>query len=131
MKKEVKKKNKVEKGLYWTPRILSIIFILFLTLFSLDIFSEGMKFWDIVLGLLIHNIPVFILVILLWISWKREIVGALTFFIAGLIYIGFILVNSIINGFEWFYLTWALQIAGPAFIVGYLFYLNWKKKNKI
>ena len=122
MKKEVKKKNKVEKGLYWTPRILSIIFILFLTLFSLDIFSEGMKFWDIVLGLLIHNIPVFILVILLWISWKREIVGALTFFIAGLIYIGFILVNSIINGFEWFYLTWALQIAGPAFIVGYLFY---------
>mgnify|MGYP002070012838 CR=1 FL=1 len=34
------KKRKVSRFLYWTPRILSILFILFLAMFSLDIFGN-------------------------------------------------------------------------------------------
>ena len=35
------KMKKTGKGLYWAPRILSILFICFLSLFSLDVFEPG------------------------------------------------------------------------------------------
>jgi hypothetical protein len=125
----MEKKRKVGKALYWTPRIISIIFILFLAMFSLDVFGNGYTFWETVVALLMHNIPVFVLLILLLISWKKEIVGAYTFFIAGLIYIGFMVYNAISTGGEWYWLSYSLIIAGPAFFIGYLFYLNWKRKK--
>ncbi len=38
------------KWLYWTPRILAIIFICFLLLFSLDVFGQGLSFSQKILG---------------------------------------------------------------------------------
>jgi hypothetical protein len=36
----------------------------------------------------------------------------------------------LMNPFEWYMLSWSLIIAGPAFLVGILFFINWfKKKN--
>jgi hypothetical protein len=123
------RKPKVGKLLYWSPRVLTILFLLFLALFSLDIFGNGYTFWQTVLGLLMHNIPVIVLAVLLWISWKRELVGAITFALAGLIYIGWLVVNSIRDGFQWYYLSWSLTIAVPAFVVAFLWYLNYKRKR--
>jgi len=131
MKKEAKKSiKKINKWLYWTPRILSILFLLFLAMFSLDVFGNGYTFWQTLVGLFMHNIPVFILAILLWISWKREIVGAITFILAGLLYIYLTIFRAQI---PWYIsLSWSLTIAGPALVIGILFYLNWikRKKNK-
>jgi hypothetical protein len=122
---------KVSKFVYWTPRICGIVLILFLALFSLDVFGEGYGFWGTILAFLMHNIPVFILAILLWISWKHELVGAITFILGGLLYIGQLAVNAILNSFEWYYISWSLIIAGPAFFVGILFYLGWKQKRNL
>jgi hypothetical protein len=61
--------------IYWTPRIVSIIFILFITLFSLDVFDSSYGFWSTVLAFLIHNIPSILLLVVLVITWKYEIVG--------------------------------------------------------
>jgi hypothetical protein len=128
---KLKEKNKkANKFLFWTPRVLSIILIIFLTLFSLDIFGNGYSFWEIVLGLFMHNIPSVILIIILIISWKKEIVGAFAFLSGGLAYIGIIINNTINSGFELYYLIWVFQISGPAFLIGILFWINWKKKNK-
>ena len=118
-------KKKISKGLYWTPRILSILFILFLALFSLDVFDAQLGFWDTILGLLIHNIPVFILAIVLVISWKHEIVGGVAFILGGLLYIALLMRNP----FEWYYIIWVAQISGVAFLIGILFIINWKKKK--
>lgn len=118
------------KLLYWTPRILSIIFILFLALFSLDVITPTATAKEIIIGLLIHNIPVFILSIILLISWKHEIVGAIFFIFAGSLYLINILITMIrTTPFEWFYLSWILLISGPAFLIGILFLINWKKKR--
>lgn len=122
--------NKKEKFIFWTPRILSILFIIFLALFSLDIFGNDYTFWETVLGLFMHNIPVFILIIILVISWKHEIVGGIGFILGGLFYIGFILKALLETGFEWYYLVWALQISGIAFFIGILFLIGWFKKKK-
>lgn len=121
----------IGKFVYWTPRILSILFICFLALFSLDVFGTGLGFWGTVLGLFMHNIPVFILAVVLWISWSREIVGGVVFTLAGSLYIGLIAKSAIINSFEWYMLVNSAVIAAPAFLIGGLFFVNWSKRKKV
>lgn len=121
---------KISKFVYWTPRIFGVFFVLFLVLFSFDVFESATSTGDIILGLLIHNIPAIILAVLLFISWRREIVGAVTFVAAGILYILSVSITAFSNSFEWYYISWSLIIAGPAFLIGYLFYLNWKYRKK-
>jgi hypothetical protein len=33
--------------------------------------------------------------------------------------------------FEWYMIAWSMIIAGPAFIIGILWLLNWKNKQKL
>ena len=117
--------KKINEFIYWTPRSLSILFVLFLALFSLDVFEVKLGFWQTILGLLVHNIPSLILLIVLLISWKYEIVGGIAFILAGILYI----VMLMINHFEWYMISWVLTIAGPAFFIGILFFINWFKKE--
>lgn len=121
-----KKNLKASKFVYWTPRILSIILIIFMALMSLDVISPEVSLAEIIVGLLMHNIPVFILAIILLISWRHEIVGGIAFFLAGAIYI----VALLVSGIPWHLaISWSMIIAGPAFIIGYLFLVNWKLKK--
>jgi len=120
MKKTNKINKKVPKWMYWTPRIASIVMLLFLAIFSFDVFEGGLGFWGTALGLFMHNLPVIILAVVLWISWKREIVGGVAFILVGLLY-----TISKINA-----LPYSLIIAGPLFAIGILFLMNWKRKKK-
>ncbi|NLB80976.1 MAG: hypothetical protein GX800_05070 [Clostridiaceae bacterium] len=124
--------KKTGKVLYWTPRVLSILFICFLTLFSLDVFELGKNAGEILIGLLMHNIPSIIMIVLLIIAWRKEIVGAVSYFVAGLLYIVFVAFSAVNSELQWYIaITWSLTIAGPAFIIGVLFLINWKKRNKM
>lgn len=118
-------KEKINKSIYWTPRILGIIFILFLMIFSLDIFQPGLTAWQIAVGLFMHNIPTLLLLLSLIISWRYEIVGGVAFILAGLVYVLLLAMNP---KFEWFMLFWSAIIAGQAFLVGILFIINWREK---
>lgn len=119
----------MNKFIYWTPRILSILFLIFLALFSLDVISEATGFWQITLGLLMHNVPVLILLLVLIISWKYEIVGGIVFTIAGFYYLTAVLGIAMRAGFQWHYLSSALMIAGPALLIGVLFMIGWFKRK--
>ena len=118
--------KKTGKFIYWTPRILSIVFLLFMAMFSLDIFDSGYTFWGTILGLFMHNIPVFILAVVLWISWKHEIVGGIAFILAGLLYILSALIRT---EFHWYVISWILTIAGPAFFIGVLFLIGASRRS--
>ena len=118
--------KKINKFVYWTPRILSIVFIFFLALMSLDVFSSELSFWETLVGLFMHNIPALVLLVVLLISWKYEIVGGIGFILAGLLYVVVLMGNP----FEWYMLSWAIQITGIAFLIGILFLINWFKKKK-
>jgi hypothetical protein len=120
-------KKKPSKFTYWSPRILSILFILFLTMFSFDVFDGNYGVWETVLALFIHNIPSFFLTVILLISWRREIVGGIAFILAGILYIVLLLSRP---NFQWYMLSYSFIIAGPAFLTGILFLVNWKKKKK-
>ena len=122
--------KKISRFVYWTPRILSILFILFLAMFSLDVFEGNCGFWGTILGLFMHNIPALVLLVVLIISWKYEyeIVGGIVFVLAGLLYIIMVIIRSSLP--LPIAISWSLTIAGPAFLIGILFMINWFKKKQ-
>jgi hypothetical protein len=103
--------------LFWSPRILCIIFAIFLSIFVLDVFSEYYSFGETILALLMHLIPTFFTVIMLVIAWRWEGIGSILFIGLPLFY----LVMS--RGESW-------MISGPLFLVGSLFLLNWLLNRK-
>ena len=126
--KMAKKKKKESGFIYWSPRVLSILFILFISMFALDVF-DGTQFPLVLLALFMHLIPSFVLIAILVVAWKWEWVGGIAFILAGLLYIWSVVMKIITNGFELYYLSWILTIAGPAFLTGALWFLSWRKKK--
>ena len=110
-------KSSTKQVLYWTPRILGILFALFISLFALDVFGEGYGFWESVGAFLIHLVPTFVILIALFVAWRREWIGAILFVGLGMFYL------VVFRGdFDW--ITF-LIIAGPLFLIGALFFVNW------
>lgn len=112
-----------DKFLFWTSRILAILFILLLAFFSIDVFSLEQSLGSIVVGLIMHNIPVFALIVVLVISWRYEIVGGVCFILFGVSF----LLNLIIHERK-IYLSHLIIIV-PPILIGILFLLSWVKKR--
>ena len=117
----------INRFVYWAPRALSILFIAFLSLFSLDVFESGGSAGEIILGLFMHNIPLLILAAVVVIAWRRELVGAVVFLLAGLLYIVFAAERAPGTLMA---ITWSLIITGPAILVAALYFANWHLKRK-
>jgi hypothetical protein len=63
------------------PRILAILFTIFISLFALDVFGEPHWF----IALFMHLIPSYILTILTIIAWKNEKIGGILFLAAAVL----------------------------------------------
>lgn len=119
--------NKASRIVYWTPRIVAIMLIVFLAMFSLDVITPEATIWQILAGMFMHNIPVFILTAVLVVAWKYEWVGGVVFILAGVAYIAL----SVSSQITWYQaLSWSMILAGPAFIVGGLFLASWFMKTR-
>jgi hypothetical protein len=117
--------SRFSKGmLFWSPRVLSIVFIAFLSLFALDVFDEHLGLWKTLLALTIHLIPSFVLVALLILAWRWEWIGAAGYGAAALLYVGWVvtLQRPITAAMR---AVWIGTIAGPALLVAALFLANW------
>lgn len=113
---------KTKKIILWLPRILGIVFVLFLALFSLDVFDGTNGFWLTVVALFMHNIPSLALLVVILLSWRYPLVGAIVFGLAGLAYVVMVAVNQ-----SWYIaISWSLIIAGPAILIAVLFFLSWR-----
>jgi hypothetical protein len=71
--------RRLAKLIYWTPRIAGILIILFVSLFALDVFSEGYTAREAVIAFFIHMLPSIGLAIALALGWRWEWIGFLTF----------------------------------------------------
>lgn len=74
------------KTIYWTPRVLSVAMIVFISLFAFDVFIEDYTFWELIGAFLIHLLPSFMLLGIVLIAWKREQIGGLIFITLGVLY---------------------------------------------
>jgi hypothetical protein len=110
-------KKSVKPVVFWMPRILCVLFAVFISLFALDVFGAGYGFWETIVALLMHLVPTGIILIALAIAWRWEWIGAILFVALGVWY-----VIMAWGEFEW---PTYLLIAGPLFLVGALFLVNW------
>jgi hypothetical protein len=115
--------HRARRLLFWAPRVLSILFAAFLSLFALDVFDEGFGFWGTILALLMHLVPSFLVVAVLAVAWYREWVGGIVFIALGVWYV--------VSVWGRFPLTTYLVIAGPLVLVGALFLLNWQYRAEL
>lgn len=111
----------VRRLLYWTPRVVMILFAIFVSVFALDVFDAGYDFWGTLVALLMHMIPTALVLIALAIAWRWEWVGGLLFLGLGLLYV-------VMAGEFWW---WSILIAGPLFVVGALFLANWRYRGEL
>lgn len=117
-------KNQAGIGvLYWLPRVLAIVFVVFLALFALDVFIPGETFWYYAGGLFMHLVPNFVLLGLLGIAWKYEKIGGLLFLLAGIMSVFFFKTYEMLPNF--------LLVSFPVLFIGSLFLLhNYLDKRK-
>jgi len=119
------------KIIHWTPRILCILCILFISMFALDSFDPKLTFWQQIGGFLIHLIPTYILVALLIIAWKWELAGGIIFMAIGFGFSPFIYnMNYHMNHSVLMSLGIILMINFPLILTGALFILSHFMKKK-
>jgi len=104
------------KIMYWLPRVLTIIFILFMGMFSLDVFEGNDSLGNKMLGFLMHNIPVLIIIVILIIAWRNEIIGGVLLMLAALT--GSYFYHSFTGN------PWSLVVLAPFFCTGILFVIH-------
>ena len=116
-------KANVKQVVFWAPRVLSIIFAMFLSLFALDVFNEGYGFGETVIALLIHLVPVYIVAVVLVIAWRWEWVGAVLFLSLSMLYMFM----------SWGRGHWSayLGTSGPLVLLGLFFMLNWIYRKQL
>lgn len=120
------------KILHWTPRIISILAILFISVFALDSFSPDLTIWQQIGAFLIHLIPSFVLLVILIVAWKWELIGGMLFTLIGVVFTPFIYVHNYkMNQSVWMSLFIILVITVPFIITGILFILSYNKKRKL
>lgn len=124
--------------IYWLPRILGIVSILFISLFTLDAFHSGEDLSRQIADFGMHLIPSGILLVFLLVAWKWEKAGSLLFILTGLVLSPFVFrmnyfrllqyqdpVMAILNS-----LLVIAMITLPLVVIGLLFYVSSRMRNK-
>ena len=98
----------------WLPRILAILFLLFLMLFSLDVFDMPGSLLEKLGGFIIHSLPSIILAVILILFWTNPLRSGIAFILYGIIFT--LVFRTLQQGLEIF-----LFLSVPIFLIGALF----------
>lgn len=101
---------------YWIPRILAIVFIVFLALFALDVFIPGKTLDYYFVALFMHLIPNFFLAGILLVAWRHEKIGGGLFLLIAIFFTLFFRTYMMFANF--------LMISLPVLVIGGLFLLH-------
>lgn len=110
----------MNKFLYWAPRILSILFVGFLCLFSFDGFKEYNGISSL-FPLFRHLLIPLIVLVATIVAWKKDLVGTVIFFFFAAYYVYMVGLDR-----HW---SWYVSISGPALLIGVLYLISWYKKQ--
>ncbi|HWP95617.1 MAG TPA: hypothetical protein VN426_02125 [Syntrophomonadaceae bacterium] len=97
----------------WVPRALAIVFVLFISLFALDVFSGQASFLQRLGGLFFHLIPSLVVLGLLLIYWNHPLYSGIVF----------IIISALFTFFFQTYRAWSsfLLLSIPLLLIGLLF----------
>ncbi|MCD4671418.1 MAG: hypothetical protein K8R77_02035 [Anaerolineaceae bacterium] len=110
-----------EKVLHWAPRVLGILFAVFISVFALDVFGEGYGFWETIGALLIHLVPTYLIVGAVLLGWRWKWPG-------GVLFIGLAVFYIVMTRGRMDWVVYLL-IPAPAALIGILFLVDWFRKR--
>jgi len=95
-------------------------------LFSIDVFQKEQGFWNILVGFLMKNIPVFVMIFILIIAWKRENIGGMLLMLGVLGFTIFVIALSgqMLSGTLITNYILHIYFLGIPFLIGALFVVN-------
>jgi hypothetical protein len=110
---------RLRKIIHWAPRVGALLIIVFVGLFSLDVFGTGAPPLEVLVGFLIHNLPSIAMLLLLIFAWKRPVVGFVAFLIAAVAF-AILFVRDI------YALPNLFLFVLPILLIASLFYADWQ-----
>lgn len=123
------------KILYWTPRLLGLLSIAFISLFALDALTKDKTLGQLLADFGMHLIPSAVLLVLLIVAWKREKLGGIIFSVLGLGLTPYVYtMNYRNNESVWTSLSVVALITIPLLVIGLLFlwsYYFHKSRNAV
>jgi len=124
--------NTYLKVFHWTPRIICILAIVFISLFAiLGGENTNMTSWQQLSDLFMGLLPTLGLIIVLFVAWNWEKNGGIIFLLIGLIFSPLIyLHNYNMTESVWYGLETVLIINFPFILVGILFIVSHYMKKK-
>ena len=115
----------VHRTLYWAPRVLTIAFTLFISMFALDVLGHGRGFWATAAELMVHLVPSFVLIAMLLLAWRWEWIGA-------------VVSAALLTLFLWWNFTVrhnvpsaVLLLAGPLALMTGLYLYGWIQRREL
>lgn len=112
----------------WAARGLTILYMLFLMLFSADVFDGNQSIWVKLGGFIIHNIPVVLLIFFMIFTWNRPVIAGILFVLFGVATVLFF--QTWQQGIQVFsVISLPIILTGALYLVAW--YLKRKEKNEI
>ena len=118
----------MKQFLHYCPRILSILFCLFIMMFSFDVFEGNSSIFEMLVGFIMHNLPVFGMAIITFFAWKNDLVGTIGFILIGLFF--FFLVSSNMSNEGGIMNPAVFIITLPALLISALYFINFRYNHK-
>lgn len=117
---------------HWSPRIICILAILFISLFAADSFDPELTIRQQLGAFFIHLIPSIVLLSFLIVAWKWELIGSIIFTVIGLGLSPFIFMHNYnMNHSVGVSLIIILMITFPFVVVGILFIISHYMKKRL
>jgi len=117
--------------IYLLPRILCILAIAFISIFAFDAFDSELTLWKQIQDFAMHLMPSFLLLLVLLVAWKWELIGGIIFLFIGLALSPIIYIHNYhMNGSVWMSLSVIITITFPFILVGVLFIIGHRNKQK-
>jgi hypothetical protein len=104
-------KNKI---FYYLPRVLIVLYLIFISLFALDEFNGNFGIGEI-FGFFMHLVPSFVVLIVTIYAWKKEFFGGLALIVLGIIF-----------AFYFHRMNSFIAACAPLIVIGFLFVVSGK-----
>lgn len=110
--------SRLAQFIYWSPRISCMVLVAFMSLFALDVFEQGRTLGEMLLGFLMHMLPMIALAVVLVFAWRWPWVGVVIFGLAAFAFLILIFTGGI-QGLSTF-----LIFGAPLLMIALLFAVN-------
>lgn len=109
----------IDRLIYWMPRLLGIIIVIFTGLFAFDTKYDGSVF-NYIADIYTHLLFPAVLLATLIAAWRWEMIGIVTYTLLGIFYITIAYKHP----------DWIFVISGPLFLCAGLFALSMYNKRR-